>query len=69
MHSMSRDSSPLPVLKPFQSIDPIVVSVHNEYPTNVRMVCIQSETGHSTAFYIEFAASLDIMPDFAHESL
>lgn len=58
------------------SYNPMGVSVHSENSTpsfghccNVRMVCIQSETDHSTAFSMKCAASLEIMPDFAHKSL
>lgn len=59
MYSASCNTSPFPVSKQIQSIDPMIVSVHNVFENstpsfgycwNVRMVCIQSETDHSTAF-------------------
>lgn len=76
MYSTSCNSSPFPVSKQIQSIDPMIVSVHNVFENstpqsfgycwNVRTVCIQSETDHSTAFQKECDASLEIMQDFAH---
>lgn len=74
-YSGSCNSSPFPVSKQIQSIDPMIVSVHrvfeNSTPSsgycwNVRMVCIQSETDHSAASQKECNASLEIMQDFAH---
>lgn len=53
VRTTSCNSSPFPVSKQIQSIDPMMVSVHNVfenstpslgYSWNVRMVCIQSET-------------------------
>lgn len=75
MYSTSCNTTPFPVSKQIQSIDPMIVSVHNVFENsppsfghcwNVRMVCIQSETDHSTAFQKECDASLEIMQDFAH---
>lgn len=69
MYSKSYNS-PFPVSKQIQSIDPMIVSVHNVfenstpslgYCCNVRMVCIQSETDISTAFQKECNASLEFM--------
>lgn len=74
MYITSCNSSPFPVSKQIQSIDPMIVSVHNVfensapslgYSWNVRMVCIQSETDTSTAFQKECDASLEFMQDFA----
>lgn len=78
MYSTFCNTSPFPVLKQIQRIDPMIVSIHNVfenstpsfgYCLNVRMVCIQSEKDHSTALQMECDASLEITQDFAHEYL
>lgn len=78
MHRTSCNASPFPVSKQIQSIEPMVVSVRNVFENstpsfgcccNVRMVCIQSETDHSSASQMECDASVDILQDFTHESL
>lgn len=76
MSRTSCDSSPFPVSKQIQSIDPMIASVRNVFENstpqsfgycwNVRTVCIQSETDHSTAFQKECDASRDVMQDYGH---
>lgn len=76
MYSTSYNSSPFAVSKQIQSIDPMIVSVHNVFENstphsfgycwNVRTVCIQSEKHNFTALQNECDASLEIMKDLAH---
>lgn len=79
MYSTSCNISPFPVSKQIQSIDPMIVSVHNVFENsspsfgycwNVRMVCIQSDKrDHSTAFQKECDASLEIIKDLHMDTL